>query len=237
MSKKNEKDFYEAIIDKIRKIKMSTTTVADSLGKKGVIDDIYPISRGQFVVGRVFLSYGYNESNWETHELLRDVKKGDVVVVETHNCDRKAVFGELVSTYVLKEKGAAAIVVNGYMRDAQALISHNMPIWCKALTPIGCFNRKNESPMNKEILEQWKKKYEGAIAVCDDSGVVIIPKENINQEFLEKLDFLELQEEIWFYCTGTKKWSTYDTVCLKKYLDTKNLSPELRERFERFTKK
>lgn len=59
--------------------------------------------------------------------------------------------------------------------------------------------------------------YDGSIAVCDDTGVVIIPKELHTEEFLEKLDFIENQEDIWFECLDHKKWNTYDIVCLKKY--------------------
>lgn len=232
----SQTDIYEAIIKKIKRNRISTTEVADCLGKTGAIEGIAPINRGHFKVGRVFLAYGYNESNWELHEQLQNVKEKDIVLIETHNCNNKAVFGALVSKYLLLYKGASAVVVNGNMRDANVLIKEKMPIWCKGLTPLGCHNDKNEEPMNIEKLNEIKRKYEGAIAVCDDGGTVIIPKEKINEDFLQKLNFIELQEDIWFYCIDTKKWSTYDTVCLKKYLDTNLLPSELKEKFENFVK-
>ena len=55
--------------------------------------------------------------------------------------------------------------------------------------------------------------------VCDDSGVVMIPKEKITDRLIAKLQFIELQEDVWFYCIDTLKMSTFDTVCRKKYLD------------------
>jgi len=230
----NEDTLCEKIVKKIKKNKISTTEIADCLGKKGVLPDIYPINKGHFRAGKIFLAYGYNESNWEIHEQLQDVEEGAVVLVETHNCNQKAVFGELVSKYLLLYKEVEGIVINGYMRDAHRLIKENYPIWCEGVTPIGCFNEKNENELESKIIDEWKRKYEGAIAVCDDSGVVVIPKDQITQEFSEKLDFIELQEDIWFYCIDTKKWSTYDTVCRKRYLDTNLLPPELREKFETF---
>ena len=54
--------------------------------------------------------------------------------------------------------------------------------------------------------------------VCDDSGVVMIPKDKIDDKIISKLQFIELQEDIWFYCVDTLKMSTFDTVCQKKYL-------------------
>jgi peptide-methionine (S)-S-oxide reductase len=35
----------------------------------------------------------------------------------------------------------------------------------------------------------------------------------INEELLSKLEFIELQEDIWYYCIDTLKWSTYKTIC------------------------
>ena len=103
------------------------------------------------------------------------------------------------------------------MRDAHRLIKEKYPIWCKGFTPVGCFNTENETPMNPEIVKDRMNRIDGAIMVCDDSGVVIIPKEEINEEFYQKLIDIEEQEDIWFDCIDRRKWDTFDTVCLKKY--------------------
>lgn len=232
-----DNDIRSRIIKKIKTNRISTTEVADCLGKEGALAGLQPLNPKQFKVGKVVFAYAYNESNWELHEQIREVNSGDVLIVETYNCDDRAIFGELVAKYLTLYKGLAAIVVNGKMRDAHSLIKENYPIWCKGTTPIGCFNKKNDSPLNSEVIENWRQKYEGAIAVCDDAGVVIIPANSVNEEFLRKLDFIELQEDIWFYCIDTKKWSTYDTVCLKKYLDTQDLPVELKEKFKEFENK
>ena len=230
-------DYYDEIIKRISKNKISTTEISDCLGKTGAIEGVFPINKGQFRVGKIFFTYAHYESNYDLHRQLQEVNEGDMVVVETFNCNNRAAFGDLVSKYLILYKQAAGIIVNGYMRDAQRLLKENYPIWCKGVTPQGCFNKKIDSPVEKRILSKWQKHYHGAIAVCDDSGVVVIPKKEINNEFLEKLDFIELQEDIWYYCVDTKKWSTYDTVSLKKYLNTYLLPEELKNKFEEFIKK
>ena len=40
----------------------------------------------------------------------------------------------------------------------------------------------------------------------------------ITEEFYKKLEQIEYQEDIWFDCIDRRKWNTFDTVCLKKYL-------------------
>jgi hypothetical protein len=63
--------------------------------------------------------------------------------------------------------------------------------------------------------------YDGAIAVCDDTGVTIIPKNVQDESFIDKLNAMEELEDIWFDCIDRRKFDTFDTVCLKKYLESK----------------
>ncbi|KWT91558.1 RraA family protein [Candidatus Magnetominusculus xianensis] len=208
----------DIIIDKIKRNRISSTEVADCLNKTGVIDEVFPLNPRHFRVGRVFWAYAYNESNWEVHEQIRNVTEGDIVLVEAFNCAGRAIFGDLVSKYLILYKQVSGIVVKGKLRDIPRLIKENWPIWYEGATPIGCFNNKNELPFNPEIIEDRERLYKGAIAVCDDSGVVIIPNEVQNDDFLKKLDWIEEQEDMWYECIDRRKWDTFDTVCLKKYL-------------------
>ena len=150
--------------------------------------------------------------------MARDVRPGDVVMIEAFNCGERATIGELVLKFILFYRQAVAVVSNGNFRDGNDIIKSNFPVWCKGLTPIGCFNKQVKDLDENLRLEHFNK-YEGSIAVCDDSGVVIIPKELHTEEFLTRLDFIEEQEDIWFDCLDRKKWDTYDIVCMKKYLE------------------
>ena len=91
---------------------------------------------------------------------------------------------------------------------------------------MGCIN--SEVELRESIQEQANlsyNKFQDAVIVADDSGVVLIPKEKINDELTKKLEFIELQEDIWFYCVDTLKWSTYDTICRKLYLSNPSVLP------------
>lgn len=209
----------EEIINFIKKNRVSTTEVADCMKKSGLFENSHILNRGRFRVGNVKWVYAYNNSNWSVHEQVRNVQPGDIVMIEAFNCGERATIGELVSKYILLYQQAAAIISNAKLRDGARLIKENYPIWCAGLSPIGCFNKKIEEPLDKTIYNEHFNRYEGSIAVCDDSGVVIIPKEYHNQEFLNKLIAIEEQEDIWFDCLDRKKWDTFDIVCLKKYND------------------
>ncbi len=211
------------IIEQIRLNRISTTEIADCMNKSGAISGIRPLTAGHFRVGPVFFAYAYNQTNYELHEQLRELPYGHIVIAEALDCEQRALFGSLVSKYIMLYRKAEAIVTDGYLRDASRLIKERWPIWCKDVTPIGCFNRKSDTPAPEAWLQQRRELYEGAIAVCDDSGVVVIPQKLQTEEFLEKLAFIEKQEDIWFFCIDTLKWDTFRTVCKKEYKNDPDL--------------
>lgn len=211
----------EQIIDFIKRNRVCTTEVADCLGKSGVIENVMPITQGLFKVGNVHWVYTHDESNWEVHEQVVNVKEHDIVFIEAFNCKHRAIIGELVTKYIILYRQASAIICNSKFRDASALLKEKYPIWCTGFTPVGCFNNKPPKELDPAIITEHRDKYDGAIAVCDDCGVVIIPKEMHTNEFLQKLHHIEDQEDIWFERLDHYKENTFDIVCLKKYLKDK----------------
>lgn len=213
-------DIKQKIIDFIRRNRVSTTEVADCLGKSGVLENVMPINRGHFKVGNVKWVYAHAESNWDVHEQIVSTEENDVVFIEAFDCKHRAIIGELVCKYILLYRQASAIICNAKFRDAGALLRENYPIWCTGFTPVGCFNTKPEKLLDEVVLVEHKSMYDGAIAVCDDCGVVIIPKKLHTEDFFQKLVNIEEQEDIWFNRLDHYKESTFDIVCLKKYLNT-----------------
>ena len=223
-------------INLIEANKISSTEIGDVLGKKGQIEGVRALNKGMFKAGEVAFIYAINNSNYEVHRQLADKDiKGKILFVYNVNCD-KAIFGDLVTKYVMLYKQAKAIVVTGKLRDAHTLIKEQYPIWLEDVSPIGCVNRQNGEDLSIEEFERLKTQYEGSIMVCDESGVVMIPKEKINEQLLTKLNFIEFQEDIWFYCLDTLKMSTFDIVCKKKYLEGDLLDRKLLEKLEEFQK-
>lgn len=211
-------EIKQKILAYVKRNRVSSTEVADCLGKQGAIADIMQVNRGHFAVGPVHYIYGHSNSNWSIHEQARYVKPGEVVIVDGIDVGDRALFGELASKFLILYKEAVAVVALGKLRDANDLIKCNYPIWCKGFTPIGCFNeQKMQTSIIRKQVEERRKMYDNTIAVCDDTGVVIIPQNMFTKRFYSMLELIEKQEDIWFDCIDNKKWNTYDTVCLRKY--------------------
>lgn len=217
----------ERIIDYIKKNRVSTTEVADALGKTGAVERVMPINKGHFKVGVIKWVFACGESNWTVHEQIKDIEESHIVFVDVFDCSGRAVFGELVSKYLLLYRQSEGIVVRGNMRDAAALLRQNWPIWCEGFNPVGCFNKEPSTVPDADVLKQHSEEYDGAIAVCDDCGVVIIPKTKLNEDFLADLKRIENQEDIWFDRLDHFKENTFDIVCKKKYLNDPNYKERL----------
>ena len=227
----------QKVLEKISANKISSTEIGDVLGKTGQIKGVHALNAGLFKAGEVKVIYAINNSNYEVHKQLAEADdiKDKILFVYNVNCDR-AIFGDLVSKYIMLYKGAKAIVIDGLLRDAHTLIKEKYPIWLQGVSPIGCVNGINGPDIDPALLSEIKEKYDGSIMVCDDSGVVMIPKDKIDEKLITKLEFIEFQEDIWYYCVDTLKMSTFDTVCLKKYLEEDLIDKKLLNKLNEFQK-
>ena len=218
----NNKDFpdtdslLDEIIETIRINRISTTEIADVLGKTGLIDiRIKPLTANKFIVGRIWYVPAFNGSNWYTHFYLQTIPRHYIAFVEPVNCGEKAVFGELVAKYTILYRQAAGMVVAGYVRDIPDLLKEQYPIWCIGGTPIGCINK--DTGFDQDYFDRRTSEFKNSILVADDSGCVLIPSGKISESFLSDLHRIEQQEDLWFDSIDRLKYSTFETVCLRKY--------------------
>ncbi len=215
-------DYKVEILNYVRKNRVSTTEVADALGKSGVLAKVLPVNQQHYRVGPVKCIFTANESNWDVHEQIRDVQPGEIVIVFAHNCEGRAILGDLIAKYILLYREAEAIVVCGWVRDVAALRRENFAIWSEGVSPLGCFNIKT-TPFPVALEKELRQQYEGGLAVCDDGGVVVIPQHSLNSDMLNRLHRIEMQEDIWFFCLDSLKWDTKKIVCDKAYLKETDL--------------
>ena len=206
-------DIYDEIIGKIKKNRISTTEVADVLGKTGEVWLVQPINRGFHKVGRIHLTFAHKNSNWVMHRDIEDLQPDTILLVDLIDCDDRAPLGDIVAKYALLYCGASAIVVNGKVRDAARLIKENWPIWSIGASPIGCVNTESDGHADVELDLEMAN----GIAVCDDSGMIVIPKSKISEDFLIGLDQIEALEDAWYECIDRRKLSTFQTICLRAY--------------------
>lgn len=213
----NQRSVQNEIIRQIRTNRISSTEIADCLEKSGLLcEGLAPITRGHFKVGRLSYVFAAAGSNYPVHQGMESVEPDAIVVIDAFDCENKALFGNLVAKYALLYRQSQALIAIGKLRDAPHLIREAYPIWCLGFSPIGCSNSQVDLDPYLAEINYRKGQLDGCIAVCDDSGVVVIPRE-VESTFIERLEWIEHLEDVWFDCIDRRKWSTFETVCLKRY--------------------
>lgn len=205
------------IVEYIRVNRVSTTEVADCLGKSGSVGSLIPLTPGAYAVGKVFLAVAHHGTNWPVHEAIREAPAGSVVIIESFECDDRAIIGDLVAKFLTLYRQVTGVAVVGKVRDAPRIIRERWPVWSAGVTPVGCTNLAPQTQLPVDLRSELGSRYEGGVAVCDDSGVVVIPRTEINESLLERLKQIEALEDMWYECIDKRKWDTFDTVCLRKY--------------------
>ena len=208
----------DKLINYIKVNRVSTTELSDALSKSGSVLGVRPIDyqSARHKVGKIKCVFAYNNSNFLVHEDLKKVNANDTVIIFTKKFNNKSIIGDLIAKFTLLYKQASSIVVLGNVRDLPKLIKERYPIWCKGFNPVGSENIfKGNFPKNEKT--KILKKFDGGIAVCDATGVVLVEKNKISQKLFDKIKFIEKQEDYWYHCLDVKKWDTKKIIVDKSY--------------------
>ncbi len=84
-------------------------------------------------------------------------------------------WGELLST-AAKYRGCNGVVIDGYTRDTQAIMSMKFPVFCCGIHPADSMGRLDVAGHNVPINCGGVLVEPGDLVLADHDGVVVIPK-------------------------------------------------------------
>lgn len=186
---------------------LSSSDVADALGRAGHVRWVRPLNRGFRAVGEVEYLFAWYGSTWHTHKDLAAVAPNRILYIDDHCCEMRAVLGHLMAEYAFTHKKALALVVNGNIRDVEKM--GNMPIWHRGASPVVCQKRK---PIDEPDVDLERRKYQGGVMVCDDTGCTLIPPYLLTEQTLANLFVIRDREADW-YSRMQRGESTFDITC------------------------
>lgn len=130
--------------------------------------------------------------NFMLHKAISLVRPGDVLVVETQGGNSYAVCGELM-VGSMEKLGVAGLVVDGTVRDIEVLREIGMPVFARG-TVCGAGDKDGPGEVNFPIACGGVSVNPGDLVFGDENGVVVIPKDDI-EEVLAAADKKLAQEE------------------------------------------
>lgn len=109
---------------------------------------------------------------------LDGLRPGDVPLFVVEKGVRCASWGELFSCAALG-RGAAGVVVDGYVRDAAAITALGFPTFARGLSPLDTFARAVVTGIDVEARAGGVDVRPGDLVVGDVDGIVVVPQEMV----------------------------------------------------------
>ena len=178
-------------------IKVSTATVATCLYKKGLrnqfIQNVKPLKKGKpTMVGEAFtLRYIPAREDLNPVSVFRDPKhpqrvavetcpEGSVLVIDSRKNARAASAGSILVTRLMK-RGCAGIVTDGGFRDSTEIADLPFPSYHDTPSAPTNLTLHQALDINVPIGCGDVAVFPGDIIIGDDDGVMVIPKEIVDE--------------------------------------------------------
>jgi len=174
--------------------KVSTPNIADAMHTKGAMKGIIPrIKHGTRMVGKA-ITVKTMDGDWaKPVEAIDRCEKEGVIVIDAGGA-YIAIWGELAS-WSCKKKGIAGVVIDGAARDIDDILKMEFPVFSKHIAP-NAGEPKGIGEIGCEIVCGGQLVRSGDWVVGDESGVVVIPKEEAVEVANRALDVHERENRI-----------------------------------------
>ena len=135
---------------------------------------IVPTADGKPLVGPACTVKVYPGDNLMAHAALDVAEPGDVVIIDTAGASTNAVIGDMV-TAKAKARGISGFVVDGLVRDVEAMLEVGLPVFARGSTPRGPLHR-GPGELNFSISCGGVSVDPGDVVMAGTDGVVIVPQ-------------------------------------------------------------
>jgi len=128
--------------------------------------------------------------------LFDDAAPGDVVVMAIRGDISVACIGDNMGTRAMS-RGVAGVVIDGAMRDVDALDEMGLTVFARATSPRSAAGRLVTFSLNRPVLCGGVRVCPGDVVVGDADGLVVVPVARAAEvaDHAEKLEEKELQSK------------------------------------------
>lgn len=154
-------------------LSIPTSIIGDELNRTGLMDaGIKPLDPGSRFAGLALTVECMVGDNSALHYALTKLRSGDVIVADGRGHLDTALWGEIMHTCA-KALGAAAVVIDGSMRDRAAVAASGLPAYVRGITPRGP-HKGWGGVINGPIQCGGVSVAPGDLVVGDGDGVAVI---------------------------------------------------------------
>jgi 3-hexulose-6-phosphate synthase/6-phospho-3-hexuloisomerase len=169
----------------------STPNISDAMHRQGAMHGIAPIQPGLKMIGPAVTARTVNGDWAKPVQAIDLCQPGDVLVIDV-NGGEDAVWGEL-ATHSCRSKGIAGVVIDGAIRDVDAIRALRFPAFARHFVP-NAGDPKGFGETQVEVRCGGQRVRPGDWVIGDDSGVVVVPQEEA-QEIANRAVEVKEQED------------------------------------------
>lgn len=155
-----------------------TATIHEAQGQKGALDaGLKPLDPATRMAGPAVTVDLRPGDNLMVHYALTKVRPGDVLVLDAKGFTEAGPWGDVL-TLAAQQLGLAGLVVNGAVRDANAIVEMGFPVFCRALSIKGT-NKQQPGLVNVPVVVGGVSIRPGDIVVGDRDGLVVVAADEV----------------------------------------------------------
>lgn len=152
---------------------LGVATTYEAAGRTGLLAGAFlRLVPGSRAAGPARTALCAAADNLCVHWALERIEPGDVLVVATAEPRQVALLGELIAIQA-KTRGAAAILVDGPVRDLDELVELGLPVWARGVCAAGPDKRLG-GELDVPVEVGGVRIAPGDVVVLDGDGVVVV---------------------------------------------------------------
>jgi 4-hydroxy-4-methyl-2-oxoglutarate aldolase len=174
--------------------RLGSATVYEAGGRRGYVDaDLVQVIPGSRVAGPALTVRCGQDDNLMVHAAMDRVRAGEVLVLTMPEPRPVALVGDLLATQALTQ-GAAAVLVDGSVRDVEELVDLGLPIWARWVRVRGAA-KQTVGSLGDPVEVGGATIRTGDVVVMDADGVAVVESDRVEEVLAASRERAAKEEE------------------------------------------
>ena len=167
--------------------RLGSATVYEAAGREGLVDaPLHRVIPGSRAAGPARTVLCGQDDNLMVHAAMSRVEPGDVLVLAMPEPTPVALVGDLLATQA-KAREAAAILVDGAVRDVDELAELGLPIWSRFVRIRGA-GKDLVGALDEPVTVGGQVIEPGDVVVLDGDGAAVVPHARVDEVLAAALE-------------------------------------------------
>jgi 4-hydroxy-4-methyl-2-oxoglutarate aldolase len=159
---------------------LGSATVYEGGGRRGYVEaDLIQVVPGSRAAGPARTVLCGQDDNLMVHAVMAEAHPGEVIVVTMPEPRPVALVGELLATQA-RARGAAAMLIDGAVRDVEELVGLGLPIWARWVRVQGA-GKNIAGSIGESVQVGGVTIRQSDVVVLDVNGAAVVERERLEE--------------------------------------------------------